>query len=60
MLIFDTEPPIVNKHLLYKWLNDNYDNLNFKFIESFQLNSERDYNLKIITENKETKLVFKD
>lgn len=53
MLIFDTEPPIVNKHLLYKWLNDNYDNLNFKFIESFQLNSERDYNLKIITENKE-------
>ena len=57
MSIFDTEPPIINKHLLYKWLNNNYDNLNYKFKESSQLSSERDYNIKIITENNKKYIV---
>ena len=57
MSIFDTEPPNINKHLLYKWLNDNYDSLNYKFTESFKLNSERDYNLKVITENNKKYIV---
>ena len=57
MSIFDTEPPIINKHLLYKWLNNNYDTLNYKFTKSFQLNSERDYNLKVITENNKKYIV---
>ena len=57
MSIFDTQPPIVDKGSLYKWLYDNYNFLNSKIISSIQLQSERDYNLKIITENKEIFIV---
>ena len=53
MSIFDTHPPIIDRELLYKWLYGNYNFLNSKIISSIKLQSERDYNLKILTENNE-------
>ncbi|MBI28779.1 MAG: hypothetical protein CFH21_00880 [Alphaproteobacteria bacterium MarineAlpha5_Bin11] len=51
MSIFDTSPPLINKDILFKWIYKNYDFLDSNIINSIKLNSERDYNLKITTNN---------
>ena len=51
MSIFDTPPPIINKDNLLYWLEKNYDLFKDNILNSYKLNSERDYNLMILTKN---------
>tara|TARA_Y100000590_G_scaffold230765_1_gene260087 strand:+ start:455 stop:1468 length:1014 start_codon:yes stop_codon:yes gene_type:complete len=58
MSIFDTNPPSIDKDSLYKWLYNNYSFLeNTTITHSKKLNSERDYNLLIILEDKKKFIV---
>tara|TARA_Y100000590_G_scaffold273170_1_gene306677 strand:+ start:741 stop:1760 length:1020 start_codon:yes stop_codon:yes gene_type:complete len=57
MSIFNTQPPIINKQKLFTWLKNNYDYMNLEIIDSIKLNSERDYNLKIVTKNEKSYII---
>ena len=52
MSIFNTTPPVIDEIILFEWLVKNYDFLSSGIIHSKKLNSERDFNLKIVTKDK--------
>ena len=58
MSIFNTSPPAIDEKTLENWLLKNYDFLNDGIISFKKLNSERDFNIKIITK-KNKKFVVK-
>ena len=58
MSIFNTSPPTIDEKTLENWLLKNYDFLNDGIISFKKLNSERDFNIKIITK-KNKKFVVK-
>ena len=58
MSIFNTNPPLIDETNLKNWLIENYDFLNDGIISFKKLNSERDFNIKIITK-KNNKYVIK-
>ena len=51
MSIFDTKPPIFNIDDLHLWLENHYPIFQKNILKSSILNSERDYNLKVMTKN---------
>ncbi|PPR47422.1 MAG: 5-aminovalerate aminotransferase DavT [Alphaproteobacteria bacterium MarineAlpha5_Bin9] len=51
MTVFDEQPPIINKKKLIFWLKTNYSFLSCKTIKLNELNSERDKNYLITTNN---------
>ena len=51
MSIFDTKPPTFNIDDLHLWLENHYPIFQKNILKSSILNSERDYNLKVMTKN---------